>query len=361
MHVHMAQRMALTEDIFTVAVGDSSASIPKQEITSFDSMSLNSSLDGGSDVAFTVPGNSATARLINELASDVWVYRNGSIFQRYRIVGVGQTWGPDNDDVVSVQGVCYKRIVNARHLQAPLSFTDTGQADIVAAIYAHTQSQPGGDWGVTDGTLDNDGRFRDRSYALGENIGTILSNLSGVLGGPSWGVSGDLTLEVRSSDPATFPVQGVPLMLGGTARSLTRNAGTGEFANSVFVDGDSSVTYPVTADVANILTDPRGRWERAAGFPNVTEQATLAEKADGLVAQYASPVATWSCEIEASRYLTDAPFSPGDLVTVVVPETVAAPIGNPGFSVTGQVMNLALGFTADGALSVSMEVIETTI
>ena len=251
--------------------------------------------------------------------------------------------------------------MNARHVQTPLTYSNTGQADIIAAIYAHTQSQPGGDWGVTDGTLDNDGRFRDRSYVLGENIGTILANLSGVIGGPSWRVTGDLTLEVRSGDPATFPVQGVPLLLGGTARSLTRNAGTGEFANSVFVDGDSSVTVPVVADVSNILTDPRGPWERAAGFPTVVLQDTLAEKADGLVAQYASPVATWTCEVEASRYLTDAPFSPGDLVTVVVPETVAAPIGNPGFSVTGQVMNLTLGFTADGALSVSMEVIETNI
>lgn len=348
-----------TEDTFTVAVGDSSASIPKQEIASFDQVSLNSSLDGGCDVAFTVPGNSATARLINELASDVWVYQNGGIFQRYRIVGIGQTWGPDNDDVVSVQGVCYKRIVNARHVQSPLTYAATGQADIIAAIYAHTQSQPGGDWGVTNGTLDNDGQFRDRSYVLGENIGNILNNLQNVIDGPAWRISGDLTLEVRSGDPATFPVQGVPIMLGGTARSLTRNAGTGEFANSVFVDGDSSVTVPAVADDLNILTDPRGRWERAAGFPNVVEQATLTEKAAGLVAEYASPVATWSCEIEPSRYLTDAPFSPGDLVTIVVPETVAAPIGNPGFSVTGQVMNLALGFSADGALSVSMEVVET--
>lgn len=355
----MAVGVALTEETFTVAVGDSSASGPLQEVASFDSMSLNSSLDGGCEVAFTVPGESATARLINELASDVWVYRAGGIFQRYRVVGVGQTWGPDGDDVVSVQGVCYKRIINARHVQSPLTFSNTGQADIIAAIYAHTQTQTGGDWGITNGTLDNDGKFRDRSYVLGENLGSILDNLQGVIGGPVWRISGDLTLEVRSGDPATFPVQGVPLMLGGTARSLTRNAGTGEFANSVFVDGDSSVTVPAVADDANILSDPRGRWERAEGFPNVSLQATLQEKAEGLVEEYASPVATWSVEVEPGRYLTDAPFSPGDLVTIVVPETVAAPIGNPGFSVTGQVMNLALAFSADGALSVKMEVVET--
>lgn len=348
-----------TEGIFTVAVGDSSASVPKQEVASFDQMALSSSLDGGCDVSFTVPGNSATARLINELASDVWVYRHGSVFQRYRIVGIGQTWGPDNDDVVSVQGVCYKRMMNARHVQGALSYSGVGQADIVAAIVAHTQSQTGGDWGITNGTLDNDGQFRDRSYVLGENIGTILSDLSEEIDGPAWRVTGDLKLEVRSGDPATFPVQGVPIMLGGTARAFTRNAGTGEFANSVFVDGDSSVTVPSVADMPNIADDPRGRWERAAGFPNVVQQTTLDDKAAGLLAEYASPVAVWSCEIEPSRYLTDAPFAPGDLVSIVVPETVAAPIGNPGFSVTGQVMNLSLGFTADGELSVSMEVVET--
>lgn len=352
--------MAIVENVFTIAVGDSSASSPSQEVASFDTLGLSLSLDAGGECSFTVPGNSATAQIINELASDVWVYKSGVIFARYRIISIGQAWGPDNDDVVSVMAVDYKRLMNARHVQTALTYTATGQADIIAAIIAHTQSQPGGDWGITNGTLDNDGQFLNRSYALGENIGTILADLSGVINGPYWSVDGGLILNVSSGDITTFPIEGTPIMLGGTARALFRSGGTGEFANSVFVDGDSASTTPVVADTALIATDPRGRWERAVGFPNVVEQAMLTQYADGLVEEFNSPLSTWSCDIDAARYLTDAAFAPGDRVTVVVPATVAAPIGNPGFSVTGQVMTVSLSFTADGALTVSMEVIETS-
>lgn len=352
--------MAIAENIFTIAVGNSANSLPSQEVASFDTLSLSLSLDAGGECSFTVPGNSATALLINELASDVWVYKSGVVFARYRIISIGQAWGPNNDDVVSITAVDYKRLMNARHVQTALTFTSVGQADIIAAIIAHTQSQPGGSWSITNGTLDNDGRLRNRSYALGENIGTILANLAGVINGPYWSVDGNLVLNVSSGDITAFPIQGTPIMLGGTARSLTRSGGTGEFANSVFVDGDSASTVPAVVDTAGIATDPRGRWERAVGFPSVVEQATLQQYAEGLVEEFNSPLSTWSCEIDAARYVSDAAFSPGDRVTVVVPATVVAPIGNPGFSVTGQVMNVSLSFTADGALTVSMQVIQTS-
>tara|TARA_R110002110_G_scaffold8621_1_gene43172 strand:+ start:69 stop:1145 length:1077 start_codon:yes stop_codon:yes gene_type:complete len=356
----VAVGVAIAENVFTIAVGDSSSSLPVQEVASFDTLSLSLSLDAGGECSFTVPGNSPTALLINELASDVWVYKSGAIFARYRIISIGQTWGPDNDDVVAITAVDYKRLMNARHVQTALTFSSVGQADIIAAIIAHTQSQPGGSWGITNGTLDNDGQIRDRSYALGENIGTILANLAGVANGPYWSIDGGLVLNVSSGDITAFPIQGTPIMLGGTARALTRSGGTGEFANSVFVDGDSASTVPAVADAPGITTDPRGRWERAVGFPSVTEQATLTQYAAGLVEEFNSPLSTWSCDIDAARYVSDAAFSPGDRVTVVVPATVAAPIGSPGFSVTGQVMNVALSFTADGSLTVSMQVIQTS-
>lgn len=351
--------MTEASEVFTVAVGDAQAAAPKQEVASFDSLSLSMSLDAGSDASFTIPGSSPSANVVNELASDVWLYRFGSIIARYRIVAIGQAWGEDGEDVVSITAVDYKRLLNARHLQSSMTFTDRGQADLVADLIEHTQSQTGGDWGIVNGVLDNDDRERDRSYVIGENIGSLLANLSSVIGGPSWSIDGHLRLNVRSGRSSTFPVQAIPIMLGGTARGLERSSGASDFANSVFVDGDNAFTVPATANSAGIVDDPRGRWERAEGFPSVVLQQTLQEKAEGLVDQYATPVATWSCDIEPSRYLTDAAFSPGDLVTVVVPATVAAPIGNPGFSVTGQVMNVALSFTGDGELSVGLEVIET--
>ena len=354
----MAVGVALNvQAVYSVAVGDASAVDPLQEVTSFESVSLSFSLDAGSECSFTVPGQSAAARQISELASDVWLYRDEVLVNRFRVIGVGQVWGPDGDDTVSITAVSYKRLLHSRHVQFGATYTGEGQADIIADLVATTQATAGGDWGVTAGSLDNDGRFRDRTYVPGENIGTILENLSAVIDGPSWDIDGSLELNVRSGRAETFPVQTVPIMLGATARGLSRAAGTGSFANSVFVDGAVG-TVPVRVDAADILVDPRGRWELTAGFPNVNLQDTLDEKADGLVEVLKSPLAQWSCDVEPSRYLTDCYFEPGDLVQVVVPATVAAPIGVPGFSEWGQVMSVSAVFTGDGDLSVSMEVIE---
>lgn len=353
--------MAVTESRFSFAVGPANGN-PVQEVASFDSVSLGMSFDTGSDLSFAIPGNSPTARLISELASDVWMFTNGAITGRFRIVAIGQSWGPNNEDEVAVSAVCYKRLMSSRLLTpaANLEYTNTPQADLIADIIDRLQSLEGGDMGIdtAGGVLDSDGRNRDRTFVAGENVGTILENLSGVIDGPWWGIDGHLNLNVLPGRPEAWPERSMPVMLGATARSLSRGAGTGEFANAVFVDGDSDSTTPVMATAAGLSSDPRGRWERAVGFPNVTLQTTLTEKANGLIADFGSPLAQWSCEIEPGRFLTDADYRVGDRVTIVVPETVAAPIGNPGFSTTGQVMSTSLSYSADGALDVSMEVIE---
>ena len=343
---------------YSLAVGDATAVDPLQEVASFDSVNIAFSLDAGAECSFTVLGNSATAQTISELTSDVWLYRDSLLVARFRIVGIGQTWGPDGSDEVQVTAVSYKRLLHSRHVGYRTTFDQVGQADIIASLIADTQSRPGGDWGVINGTLDNDGRIRDRTIEAGENLGSMLENFSAIIGGPVWDIDGDLRLQVRSGRVETFPVQHVPLMLGANVRALSRAAGTGEYANSVFVDGDNGLTSPVWADAAGITSDPRGRWERAAGFPNVSLQATLQEKAEGLVNEYQSPLSQWSCDVEPSRYLTDCSFEPGDLVSVVVPETAAAPVGVPGFFVYGQVMAVNVTFTADGDFTVGMEVIE---
>lgn len=342
-------------DIFTLGVGPWTDSVPDQEIGQFGSVSVTFNLDDGADLSFDVPGLSPTARAIDELATDVWLFQSGVPFVRARIVSVNQTWGPSGEDVAAVTAVDYKRLLNARHIRTPLTFSQVPQSEIVWALVDHAQTATGGDLGITKGNTSQV-IDRDRSYVVGENIGSMLANLSGVIDGPWWGIGADL---VFSSFPYnSFRVQDAPIMLGATARTLTRQSGAGEFGNVVYCDGDDAETVGVFAESPTLATDPRGRWERAFGFPNVVLQDTLDENAAGLVEQYNSPIATWSCEIEPARYLSDLALLPGDYVQIVVPPSVVAPIDDPGFSVGGQVMSLSLSIDADGAVGVSAECIE---
>lgn|GEM_PF-3116117 len=343
-------------DVFTLGVGPHTGAQPIQEVGLFGTASVAMSLDTGPTVTFDVAGDSPGARQIDELATDVWVYLNGATIARCRVASVQQTFGPDGDDTVNVTAVGYEALMTARHVQSPLVYAGVDQAQIVWALIQHTQAQAGGDLGITAGTLDGGSILRDRAYLMGENIADILSNLSATFDGPWWGIDGLLNLNVHPF--STFPTLSTPIMLGVTARSMTRNSGASTFANSVIADGDANFTTPVSVDDAGIAADPRGRWERIAGFPLVTDQSTLVENADGLLQSARSPIASWSCQIDASRFITDAGYMPGDFVKIVVPASTVAPSGVPEFSVDGQVMSMTLTIDASGESSVDVQCVE---
>jgi len=343
-------------DVFTIGVGPWTNSDPVQEVGLFGTVSLSMSLDAGSIVSFDLSGDSPGARNIDELATDVWLYLSGVVIARCRVISVQQTFGVDGGDTVSVTAVDYKALMKARHVQSPLVYSSVGQAQIVWSVIQHAQAQAGGDLGITAGTLDGGGIDRDRSYLVGENLGDLLANLSAVINGPWWEVDGNLVLSAHPF--SAFPTQSTPIMLGVTAREMTRSSGASTFANSLIVDGDSGFTEPVSVDDAGIASDPRGRWERVAGFPSVTQRSTLVEKADGLLQDARSPIAAWSCDIDATRFITDAAYRPGDFVRIVVPSTIVALLGVPEYSVSGQVMSVTLTIAASGETTVAVECVE---
>lgn len=345
--------MVTAADIYSVALGDWQAAGPAQQITTFDALAIGEHIDNGWDLSFSIPGNSPAGALLSVFATDVWLYFDGILIQRFRVVDAQQEWGPDGSNDVQVVAVDYKRLLNSRHVQSLLTFTEVGQGTLVWNMVQHTQAQPGGDLGITAGTLV-DFFERTRTYLPGENIGKELTDLSGVIDGPYWEIVGDRVLNVTSY--TGFPVRDTPVQQGATARRIRRKPGF--FANSVFVDGNNAATVPVVVDSADILTDPRGRWERAAGFPTVTEQNTLVEKANGLVADLQSPAAQWTCELEPSRFLTDGNFTPGDYVTIVVPPGLADAVNSPGQLTGGQVISRQYRIGGDGSASISIEVAE---
>ena len=78
--------MVAPGDVFTLAVGPWAAGIPTQEIGTFGTVTVSSNLEDGVTVSFDVPGGSPTAVQIDELATDVWVYKSGVEFVRARVI-----------------------------------------------------------------------------------------------------------------------------------------------------------------------------------------------------------------------------------------------------------------------------------
>lgn len=340
---------------FTVAVGAYTATAPSQAVTFYDSWKLDRNLDDGCTFSFGVPGYSPEAGAISELDTDVWLYRNGSLDQRFRIVQVNQEWGPSGEDTVSVQAVCYRRLFAGRYLNTDLSFDQVSQGQIIWDLIDHSQNLVNGDLGITIGNLGPT-VLRDRSYEAGQNILDIITDLSNVINGPTWDI--DENLELVVSQYPLYPNNPTPVVLGATALSLSRPSGASKFANVAVVSGNQQETTLVVAEATGLPTDPRGRWERRASYPTVSLQGTLNDHSTGLLTEYQAPTTIWSVNVNPERFFGDALYQLGDFVRIVQPPSTAAPISIPAVEVPGQVIAISIDADADGEVGVVMRVVE---
>jgi hypothetical protein len=301
---------------YQVFVGPASGTVPVQEVTIFDQWVLERNIDDGCTISWVMPGNSPAGQITEELSWDVWLYLDGQVDQRFRVLELDRAWDEDGRHDVSVNAVCYRRIFSSRHLNTDLTFSNVSQGQILFDLIDHTQNLPGGDLGITIGSLGPT-VLRDRTYDAGSNILELAVNLSQIIGGLTWDVDELLRLQVsRFSD---YPVRVQPVILGGNARRIVKPSGAGLFANAVLVAGDNEATTLEIKATSDITTDPRGRWERFASFPSVVLQDTLEEHADGLLEEANSPVVVWEFEIDPARFFGDSDYALGDFVTLIEP------------------------------------------
>lgn len=338
----------------TIAVGPAAGNTPVQEVTSSGSITAMFDLTSGSNLQFVCRGDAPEAEYIDELATDVWLL--GDIKLRYRAWAVWQQWYPNGQDNVSVMGVSYKKLLNRRHVMLPppvdpenppkLEFNDADLGDVIWGMWEHTQSLPGGNLGVTSGARTT-GIVRTRTYENGENLGQQADEEYDE--GIWWDIDHDLVFTAGALDANPFVP--TPLHLGANVREMQRASG-GEFANAVYGDA-SQETIPVWAVDPNVTTDPRGRWERAVGWPTVVLQQTLDDRVNAALAESLNPGTHWNLTMEPARWVGDSRIMPGDHAVLVVPRSLAAPVGQPTPTVAVLITSVQVTFDDKGSLEVT--------
>ncbi len=339
---------------FSLAVGLPSTG-PVQEVIDFGQWSLDNNLDDGCAISFDIRGNSVAAQAIDELATDVWLYRGSALYQRFRIVNTSQQWGPDGEDILTVSAACYRRLLKSRHVRSPLSYVATSQGTIAWNLVQHAQAATNGSLGITLGSAGPVVN-RDRTYVVGQNIFDAIVEMTQIANGFTWNINASLQLEI--SQAALYPVATMPCELGVVARSMARPSSAERFGNVSIATGDSSSTTPVISEAAGLPTDTRGRWERLASLSAVKAQAQLVELGNGLLEQSISPVSTWRIEMEPTRYFADAEYQLGTIFTIVQPRSTVYPVGTPAPTVQAQVISRNVTQSADGALTVVITAVE---
>lgn len=342
----------------TLAIGPGSGSDPTVPLTAFSAGSVKLTLNDGPQVTFSMPGNTAEAGEVSGYETDVWVYKLGDLWVRGRMLAIPQTWDEDGKDALSITAVGYKRLMAYRFLHDDLGFTNTDQGAIVWAFIDHTQSELNGDLGITQGSTTT-GTLRDRTdlYKIGDNIGKRLDELAAVINGVWWDIGPDLVLTAKDQDDFTHHT--TPIVHGMNARKIARKPGP-QFGNVGGASGSKEQTTVEWREAASLATDPRGRWEVFdSSHGSVTEQATVAEYAEGILADREHPPAVWTIELEPVQYFGgDSDYEPGDFCQVVVPRSLADPLADPRVDVEVQLTEISVAFDDSGGVTVNATGVE---
>lgn len=330
----------------TPSLGPWTGTAPLQPVTSFGSAAgtMDLTMNGGS-ISMVMLGHAPEARFIDELVTDIWLL--GDFPLRYRAWAVWQDFDEQGDDRISVQGVTYERLLNRRLVGAGgLLYNTTDVGTILWNAIQHTQAKPGGNLGITAGTITT-GITSSIDWAPGINLGTKIEELMEA-SGCYWWIDTDKQLQVRVRAD-TVPIL-EPIMRGVNARYLQRASGGAGFANSVFMSG-SPETTPLFATDPDIATDPRGLWEAAVARPNETIQATLDQAGDGELTLRRQGLSHWNTTYITEHWIGAARIKPGDRARLIVPSTLAGPIAPPA-EVNVECVSMQMQFDGDGGLEV---------
>lgn len=345
----------MTVQPFSLGVGPATGNRPVQTIIDYDSWTLDNNLDDGCSVSFSARGQSLASTFINELDTDCFVYRAGTLVQRFRIISVEQTWQANGEDEIAVTAVCYRRLLRSRHVRQPLQFVNVPQGDIVWALIQHAQAADNGNLGITAGTLENT-VLRSREYDTGDNIFDAISDLTTVDNGIAWDIDANLVLSVRLQ--RAFPLRSTPIELGVTAQSLSRPSSSEQFGNVAIVTGDVEATDTVLLETVGLTGDVRGRWEKYVSVGNETDQTALIERAVGVLQESLSPISIWQVEMIPSRYFRDLELEIGQFASLVEPRSIVF-AQTPSTVALVQVIERKVTQTADGDVQVAIAAIES--
>jgi hypothetical protein len=342
---------------YTLGVGPSSSNRPTEQVSDYTGWTLDQNLDDGCSFQFDTRGQSSAAAAIDEMASDLWLYQNGTLIQRFRITNVDQSWGADGSDDVSVRAICYRRMLSARTTQTTLTYIGQSQGAIAWDLIQHTQAQTNGSLGITLGD-SGPAVLRDRTYDPGINIMDAITDFTITDQPFVWEIDANRVLYISS--PTSAFIWTMPLVLGVNARALSRPSAADKFANAALVLGNTDSVSPVSAEAATLATDPRGRWERVISRPSDASATNLAEYANGLVQESISPAAVWRAEMEPSAYFANSEYESGDWLTVIRPRSTVYPIGTPSSRISCQVIGRRIAGSADGNVTVELSMIEAS-
>jgi hypothetical protein len=235
--------------------------------------------DAPADASWSMLGTDPGVADIQELLSDLLVYRGEDLVFRGRV-------GATSDDLdgtshgLQVAAVDYRGLLDRRTVHGDLTFTADAKSSIAWDLIAHTQSQTNGDLGITNAAPLLPG-LHDREYPDRKKIGEAIAELGRTENGFEWEIDQFLRFNLwaeRGEARDDFVLE-----YGATVTAVSRAVDPAEYANEVRVSG-ADTTTPYDAEAADIATRPEGRFEMVVGDHDLSVQASVDELGEGTLA-----------------------------------------------------------------------------
>lgn len=253
-------------------------STTKRELRALQNVRMSLLLKAPSTLSFSIDLEHPHSLFVEEMITDVVASADGVDIARFRV-------GPANDSVgqsqgtVSFQCADYREVLRRRMLKAAdtLAYSGVDQAAIAMGLIDDVQARTNGDYGIVAGVGSTTGVNRTRNFKQGQFVGKEIDDMSNVSGGFDWDINSAMELDVYY--PQRGANNGAFLEFGKAVESFTRTRTTQSFANDLVVTA-SNDTAPVEVASATVTTDPMGRWDDTVSYPDISEQATLDDRAD---------------------------------------------------------------------------------
>ena len=321
---------------------------------------LTQQLNGPATFTFTLDGRDPVAALVQELQTDVvlwrWSESAGKDVPYFRgIVGQSEDQLSEQDHTVTFTAHDYLAMLARRFVTSTLAFgapnPSVDQDDIVNGLVNAASSNcrttsgtllapgsylPINAWNVNpDGTqrITKSGQVRDRTYAGSQQIGTAVDDLAHVINGFDYDVVPGMRFDSQNANDLLrvfYPQQGIartePLEYGGAIATVTRSVSSADYANFERVLGNNGSSDPAAAqlysekwnaDANNVGVTPIGLWMDAENAADVSVGTTLDQQAAGWLNQNGVLIPSYTLGLRPGAY-RDGTINMGDTVPIVI-------------------------------------------
>lgn len=256
-------------------------------------------LSAPSEASFTLAGTDEQAGAVTELVTDVLVLRDGVKLYRGRVGATSDALDASTHRVEVPTGD-YRALLQRRNLydDDQVVWSDD-QSDIAWGLVQQTQARTGGALGITRGVGVVTGVVRDRTYEAGKPIGEAIQQLSEAPDGFDWDINADKELDIFY--PTRDNGHAVVLDYGGAIKAVKRNVDPSAYANALRMNGADTL-LPEVREAVDLASRPEGRWDGQYGVTTITEQGTLADRADWQLAVAQQVVPAYSVTFKGGRW-----------------------------------------------------------